>query len=75
MHSHVTLRTGESNVQIFLSVVSFQLPHMQSDLNYIFNCSTIAFFYVYLSSPFVIFYFSTFCSSCPLFNHSLFYLW
>ena len=59
----------------FPSVVSFPLPHIQSDLNYIFNFSTIAFFYVFLSSLLVIFYCSTFCSSCHFFTYSLFYLW
>ena len=46
---------------------------MQYGLNYIFNCSGIAFFYVFLSSLFVIFYCLTFCSSCHFFNHSLLY--
>ena len=41
----------------------------------LFNCSTIAFFHVFLSSSFVIFYCLTFCSSCHLFTHSLFSLW
>ena len=63
-----------SIAQSFPSIAIFQLPHMQSDLNYIFNCSTITFFYIFVSSPLVIFCCSTFCSSCHLFTHSLFYL-
>ena len=57
-----------------LSALSFQLPHMQSDFNFIFNCSTIDFFYLFLSFPLGMFCCSIFCSSFYLFNHSLFYL-
>ena len=38
----------------FPSIVSFYLPYMQSDPNYIFNCSTNAFFYIFVSSLHVI---------------------
>ena len=38
----------------FPFIVSFYLPYMQSDPNYIFNCSTNAFFYIFVSSLLVI---------------------
>ena len=65
-----------SITKTFPSLVSFKLPHMKSDLNHKPNCSSIALFYVFLSSPLVISstYCSTFCSSCHHFNHSFFSL-
>ena len=62
-----------SFVQTFPSVVSCRLQHMQPDLDYIFKCSSIVFFYAFpfFILPLVIFCCSTFCSSCHLFNHFL----
>ena len=55
-----------STVQTFPFIITFQLPHMQSDLNYTFHCSTIAFFYVIFSSPLLHILF--FLSSLRLFS-------
>lgn len=68
---HFWLTHWASIVQTFTTVDSFQLQCMQPDLQSMFSCSSLTFFYVFISSSFVFFYCSTFYSSSHLFNHSL----